>query len=188
MYKVLTFVFMMAYCPCYAQNSTGLGRIEFYLLKRHVPNVSRATSAIEDLFKIEPANLEDTAFIKDSELKLMTKTDTLRNPANNQLIQEEYWFTVPEAVVKRIYNLNIPLCCGRQFVIVVNGNVSYTGYFWNIVSSFGSDWITAFAYGNTIKILRKLPDYDDIPHLNDPRNEPLLIDCLKATKRYSTGN
>lgn len=131
MYKVLTFVFIVANCPCFAQNSAGLGRVEFYLLKRHVPNVSRATSAIKDLFKIEPADLEDTAFIKDSELKLMTKTDTVRNPANNQLIQEQYRFTVPEAVVKRIYSLNIPLCCGRQFVVVVNGNISYTGYFWN---------------------------------------------------------
>ncbi len=187
MYKVLMFVFIMAYSSGFAQNSVSSGHVEFYLLKRNVSNISRATSAVKDLFKIQRGYLADTAFIKDSEIELMTKTDTVRNPKNKKLIQEEYLFSVPEAVVKRINSLNIPLCCGRQFVVVVNGNISYTGYFWNHFSSFGCDWITAFAYGNTIKILRKLPDYDNFPQLKDPRNEPLLIDCLKATKRYSTG-
>ncbi|MBI3219869.1 MAG: hypothetical protein HYZ44_10180 [Bacteroidetes bacterium] len=148
-------------------------QIEFYLLKSVKPNkdLSKRLSAE---FSVTKLDLEDTAFIRDYEI--------VGYHISNQTLGRQS-FEVSELVTDRVKNLDIPLGSGRQFALVVNGEIVYAGYFWNLVSSWGCDGIAAFAMGNKIEILRKLPDINHAVNSNDPRRNATLFDCLKKTNR-----
>ena len=159
----------------YGQNC----KVEFYLLKNIVESID-STGMLSN-FNVTKDELEDTAFITDDEImSFFVKKYTKDNK-----ITEEHFFYVPKTVVERINELKIPLCCGRQFALLVDREIAYGGYFWNHFSSFGCNGIVAYAYDERISVQRKLPDYgseDDKDEL-DKRKKPILFDCLKSTNR-----
>jgi len=154
-------------------------KVEFYLLKRVVESVD-STGMLSN-FHVTVDDLEDTAFIKDDEITSFSiKKDTIDNK-----IRERHIFGVPKTVVERINKLEIPLCGGKQFALLVDGKIVYEGYFWNFYSSFGCNGIVATAFGESILIEKKLPDYgsEDNENKIDKRNNRALFDCLKSTNR-----
>jgi len=154
-------------------------KIEFFLLKEEVKAVDSNTSLV-NAFHIEKEGLESLPFITDDEiLSFRIKKDTF-----DSKIIEYHIFEVLENVAKRINDLNISLSEGRQFALLVNGNIVYTGYFWNLRSSFVCKHITAIAFWNQILIERMLPDFGFENEETDNRKNPILFDCLKATNRF----
>ncbi len=150
--------------------------IKIYLLR---DNSTTYTDKVMERFFVTKADLEDTAFIDDSEiLSYIIKRDT-SDIEGITAIKERHWLIVSPEIVERVTDLSIPLCCGRKFALLVDGSIAYTGYFWNYYSSFSSDWITATASGSTIYIDRKLPDYGFDPIETDPRHNSLLLNCLE---------
>jgi hypothetical protein len=157
-------------------------KVEIYLLKSVKSNLDTAIKS-SGPFSANITDLADTAFIKDYEILGYTfKRDTIKFK-DSIFIDNRQLIEVTSAVTERINNLKIPLCCGRQFALTVNGGIVNTGYFWNLVSSWGCDGITAFAHGTKIEILRKLPDYDFAIDSEDPRRNRILFECMTRTNR-----
>jgi hypothetical protein len=161
----------------FAQTITNQScKIEFYLLKSVIPNADKTTE-IRAKFDATPADLEEKAFINDADIISCTvNKDTAKAFSMS--------FKVSDSAAKRIKDLDRPLCCGKQFAVVVNGKICFTGYFWNIMSSFGCDWITAITGENSIMLIPKLPpDGSSKPDVNELRENRLLLDCLASTNR-----
>jgi hypothetical protein len=152
------------------------------LLKSVKPNID-TTKGLRAEFCVTKFDLEDTAFINDNEILgyyFRNKTTKLNDSI---IVDIKQSFEVSDKVTKRINDLKIPMGSGRQFALVVNDEIIYSGYFWNFYSSWGCNAITAFAYESKIDILRKLPDYDFAIDSNDPRRNSILFECLKKTNR-----
>ena len=139
-------------------------------------------------FNVSSSDLQETAFIKNAEiLNYSIIRDTDKSVPGKSYVREVYSFKVPAAVVKRITDLHPPLCCGVQFAVVVNGQICYAGYFWNIISSWGCQWITAFANDTSIDVLEALPPgKSSIQSPGDPLYSQQLFNCMKATNRLTT--
>ena len=185
MTRLLTLAFLLTFTKAFGQTETKQTyKLEIYLLKSVKPNLD-TTIKLRDPFSANITDLADTAFIKDNEILGYTfKRDTIKFK-DSILIYNKQMIEVTEAVTDRINNLKIPLCCGRQFALTVNDKIVYTGYFWNLVSSWGCDGITAFAHDTKIDILRKLPDYDFASDSEDPRRNSILFECLTKTNRLN---
>ncbi|MDJ1483837.1 hypothetical protein QNI16_25275 [Cytophagaceae bacterium YF14B1] len=183
MAKLLTFLLFLLVTTSFGQTDNKQNcKIEFYLLKSVKPNLD-TTSKLRGSFAVSKADLEDTAFIQDHEiLGYNFRKDTARSKGLN-FITIQQSFEVALDVTKKINSLNISLSQGRQFALVVNGTIVYSGYFWNILSSFGCDGITAVAIGTKIDISRKLPDYDSVFNSEDPIQSKVLMNCLLKTNR-----
>jgi hypothetical protein len=157
-------------------------KIEFYLLKSVKSNID-TTKTLRAQFFVDKNDLEDTAFIKDNEILGYSFRNTNVKFKDANILDTRQAFDVSTIVTKRVENLKIPLGSGRQFALVVNGTIIYSGYFWNLISSWGCDGITAFANDTKIDILRKLPDYDFAIDSEDPRRNSILFECLLKTDR-----
>ena len=173
--KVVTGILLLIFVvKGYGQNC----KIEFYLLKKEIPVVINSMD-----FHATRDDLEDTAFITNDEI---TSFSIKKNTTKDSKTVEQHFFHVSQEVVERINKLEIPLFPGKQFVLLVDGEIIYGGYFWNFFSSWGCSGIVAFAIGDKIIIERKLPDYgyeNDMEAAADRRKNPILFDCLQLTNR-----
>jgi len=158
--------------------------IEFYLLKKDIRDFD-STREMAKGFDVKIDDLCDSPFITNSEvLSFYVRKDKMKKSK----VRETHIFTVPDSVTRRINDLQIPLCCGKQFALVVDNVIVYTGYFWNRISSFGCHWINAYAYEKEILIYKRLPDYGDSKDTPDPRKSPVLFNCLLTTGRMKHDN
>jgi len=178
MKKLLSLICLLACISAHTQtHSTQSCKVEIYLLKS--PKIDTTKKhGLSGEFHVQLSDLQDTAFIKDSEIKSYTIN-------GNKQKGTVHIIKVTPLAVERIKQSGLSLASGKQFVIVANGKIAYTGYFWNYYSSFGCDWVTAYANGDSIGILRKLPDYNFKPGYYDPRENQMLFDCLKSTNRFT---
>lgn len=183
MTRLLTFILLLIFTNSYGQTENSRScKVEIYLLKSVKPNLNPAIK-LRAPFSVNITDLADTAFIKDNEiLGYSFKRDTAKFK-DSIFIDNRQMIEVTSAVTDRINNLKIPLCCGRQFALTVNSNIVYTGYFWNLVSSWACVGITAFAHDTRIDILRELPDHDFAIDFKDPKRNSILIECLTKTNR-----
>lgn len=183
MYRLFVIVFAFHNISSYAQVLAKDGcKIEIYLLSRTKPNVNSSEKRPGKFF-LTSADLIKEPLVKNDEiLSYHISKDTVTDINGSRIFEKHRMNITPDGLI-RIKDLNIPLCCGKQFAVVVNDVVVYGGYFWNYFSSFGSNWITATAIDSFIQIEKKLPDYNSIKDSNDPRKNKSLFECLKATKR-----
>jgi hypothetical protein len=183
MTRLLTLALLLIFTNAFGQTeNVQTNKIEIYLLKSIKPNLDTVLK-LRGPFLANVTDLADTAFIKNHEILGYTFKRDSAKFKDSIYIDNRHKIEVTSAVTERINNLKIPLCCGRQFALTVNGDIVYTGYFWNLVSSWGCDGITAFAYDTKIDILRKLPDYETAIDSEDPRRNSILFECLKKTNR-----
>ena len=184
--RILTFALLVFHNWAFGQNENRSDcKIEIYLLKTIKPNLD-TSKTLQSEFSVSKDDLTDTPFIRDLEIiSYVFLRDTSRGVHGQNIVEERHGFKVNSNVTKRVNNLKIPLCCGRQFAVVVNSQVAYAGYFWNLRSSFGSDWITAFSYGKYIELRKKLPDLEFPIDPNDPRKNQTLFNCLISTNRLT---
>ncbi len=183
MKKIPVLIFLLICNYAFAQSFVSQpGKVEFYLLKSTTLSID-SPGVIRRQFDVSPGELQDTAVIKDNEIISYTiRKDHFRLMGNKDTIVERFLFNISDAAANKLKALKPDLCCGIKFAVVVNRKVCFTGYFWNLFSSFACDWITVYPVGNIIDVMGKLPDtFATIP--NDPRKDRLLVACLKATNR-----
>ena len=197
---IISFLMLIFTINVYGQTC----KVEFYLLKRVIESVD--SSGKLSNFTITKDDLEDTAIITNEEIiSFSTRKDTLifirpeiwityedyiTHPFVKK-IREEFVFNVSKTVVDRINELEIPLCCGKQFALLVDNNIIYGGYFWSLLSSFGCNGIVAFAYNEEVTIQRKLLEFsyeDDIDEVTEILKNPILFYCLKSTHRMKNND
>jgi hypothetical protein len=164
----------------YAQ-SKAEKHFEFYLLKTSKPNKD-GSKELRGEFLFSEFDLDENPIIRDNEILEYVRFADTTKYQGQIFVDVRHRIKVSQSVIDRINNLNIPLCCGRQFALVLNKKIIYGGYFWNIVSSFGCNAITAFATGGYIEIRWKLPGSDQQDKA-DPRDNLKLIDGMKETGR-----
>ena len=133
--------------------------------------------------------LADTAFIKDSEIiGYEITSDNEHNIILSQTAMEKLRTkgrTPPLFSSRSKYPYHF---VNRSFAVVVNGQPIYGGWFRSAYISTTVDWIfipTPFDHDGTGKLsiekgymVGKIPD-----KYGDPRNNKLLIDCLKKSNR-----
>lgn len=180
--QLIVILLIISCCSFGQKTNNNNCKIEFYLLKTNKPNID-TTKVLRAEFLLSKFDLQEKPFIVDEEIlgyKIKKQKVKLKETYVEDIKQS---FVVTDSIIKRINDLEIPLGSGKQFALVVNGEILYSGYFWNFHSSWGCDAITAIAYDNKIEILRKLPDYDFAIDSQDPRRDSDLFDCLIKTNR-----
>lgn len=169
MKKLLFLAFILTNIVGYAQTKRHQScTVEIYLLKREVPDT--VVQGLKGPFKIKMALLLDTAFIKDAEI-------ISYRPGQAVGIK------ITPLAGERLQKLGISLSSGKQFALVVNGQIVYAGYFWNMISSFGCAWITAYAGKDFITIFKGMPASAFKSGNDNILENKALLNCLKLTNR-----
>lgn len=183
MTRISTLFLLLPFTHAFGQTeSTQACKVEIYLLKSVKPNHDTALK-LTGPFSASITDLADTAFIKDHEiLAYIFKSDTIKFK-DSFYIDNRQIIEVTSVGTERINGLHIPLCCGIQFALTVDRNIVYTGYFWNLVSSWGCQGITAFAHDTRIDIFQKLPDLDFAIDTKGTGQNSILFECLRKTNR-----
>jgi len=161
------------------RNDNSIG---FYLLKSVKPNKDDS-KGIPGEFVALQEDLADTAFIKDEDIENYFVIEDATMLDGQSAVSVRHRIHLRSIVVDRVGKLDVPICCGRQFALVVDGEIVYCGYFWNRSSSFGCRTISAVLNDSTIDIFRALPD-NNVKSEFDPRYNQKLIEALKKSGRW----
>ena len=179
----LIFILSLSYFFSYSQNKKeNTCKVEFYLLKNIIPQ----SDTINNLgaFSATPNDLEKNPFIKDYEIASYSRVSNSIKTDSTNAITERFIFKVPDSVTKRVNSLNLPPCCGRQFALLINGKICFTGYFWNRLFLFSYDSPSVIAYDSSIDIIvnpiSKYSSTDNPVSLLDY----LLTDCFNSRKKF----
>jgi hypothetical protein len=173
MKHLLTCFFFLTSACSYAQyNGKQSCKVEIYLLKTEIPDTT--VEGLKGPFAAKLSDLQDTAFIKDAEILSYSMANS-----------KAAGFKVTPTAGQKLNKEGISLSSGRQFALVANGQIVYTGYFWNSVSSFGCAWITAYISDGFIMILKGLPPDAFTRGYDHILENKLLLDCLRSTNRLT---
>ena len=174
MQRLLFIIFIFAFTLCNAQKpNVPKCKVEIYLLNKYISSLDTIHKMVKS-FTAQKEDLQDTAFIKDSEFVSYTiKRIKVENGKQRSSTREEHFIEVLNPLTEKLKNLNLALCCGKQFAFVVNGEIAYCGYFWNNVSSFAPMAVMAFGIDNQIRLQYGFKGQ------KDPRNNSILLDCFR---------
>jgi len=179
--KTLLLIFsILAYQLGFGQ-SAATCKIEVYLLKKYVKCWDSTYRTCRN-FTAPREDWQDTAFIKNEEIvgytfeKFRTKI-----PRYKKVTRRIHTIETSVSLTERVQKLNLDMI-GKQFVLVVNGEVIYGGYLMNPMSSISFMTIRAVADGNYMELA-----YNSTVD-KDPRENELLFNCLKQTNRFTYSN
>ncbi len=106
-------------------------------------------------------------------------------------------FVFTESAAKKIVNIQSSMKYGKQFVILKDGNILLTGYFWSKNSSYGSTWYCieydgtqniskrnefSFYKGNGINAMKREKIEKDMPHIGE------LVNAFEKSDRLISEN
>lgn len=84
----------------------------------------------------------------------------------------------------KLNKLNIPVCCGRHFVITVNKRPIFDGYFWCTYSSYSCGFLTVETpSSNDLKIQNGYPKEHSFGEHPDPRGDVVLLQAFRESER-----
>jgi hypothetical protein len=145
-----------------------------------LPGIDTIKKSCNNFF-VTKQDLQDTPFIRDEEIRSFS---ILKDTANAMhKLSKSYVFEVLNTAPKKINSLESPLFGGRQFAVVANKKIIYSGYFWNSKSTLKWNWIMAYANENWIIVQHKWPIDENVIEQDDERSNPFLLECLKKTGR-----
>lgn len=174
LYKKLQLYFLLL-LGCFSAhsqtNSKQSCKIEIYLLKTVIPDTT--VQGLKGPFAVKLSDLQDTAFIKDPEILSYT------------IGVGKAGFRIKPGAGQRLNKEGISLSSGRQFAVVANGQVVYTGYFWNWISSWGCGWVNAYLANEYILISKGMPGDVFKPGHDHILENKQLLDCLRSTNRLT---
>lgn len=182
MFKPFLIFFLLLSQISFSQKTdVGDCRIEIYLLKKHYPLYDTVTKKMIP-FIPTPEDLEDTAFIKNSELISYTiKKYSIKNKGQKRYTKQDHVAEFQYSLDQRMEQLNLSVKLAKQFALVVNGQIVYGGRFlykYTSVSPFG---VNAFVNQNEINFQYGFKG-------QDPRTNKKILDCLRTTKRLTIIN
>lgn len=159
------------------QTKTHQCNVEFYLLKRRVPNIDNGNKYARE-FKVNKEDLEDSAFLTTFDINSYS-IELFRDLLHDSTkIVLGHKFNLTRSGINKMEKVTIPLSTGRQFALVVNKQVIYVGYFWSIISSFYCDWITAVYWKEEFAIYIDLSRSKNMGiNKNTKLTELPLFDC-----------
>jgi hypothetical protein len=148
-------ILLISILTCTLTRADGQG-LEIYLIKHDLPDLTKehSDSFCYYCFKPTKQDLFDSAFIKQIDIEYFDW--------ENQSIK------LNESGLKKINTLDIPLQ-GLPVAISIDKRPIYGFWLWNVVSSFGCDWVYAYPelgfkieFGLPIGYAKGLdPRYDD---------------------------
>ena len=125
------------------------------------------------------SDLEDTAFIKNSELVSYTiEKYSMNNKGSKRHSKQIHVAEYGISVEKRMEMLNLPVRQVRQFALVINGQIVYGGCFIDKHVSLAPLGVNAFVSQNEISFQYGFKESDTL-------NSRQLIECLKKTNRLT---
>ena len=181
MKTILTVIYFALYISSWGQTPQKENcKVEIYLLNKVLPGIDTIKKSCNEFFT-KKQDLQDTPFIRDEEiLSFSIRVDT----TNAKLkLSKSYVFQVLNTAPKKINSLEIPLFGGRQFAVIANKKIIYSGYFWNSKSTLKWNWIMAYADENWIIVEHTWPAEENVIEQDDKRSNPFLLECLKKTGR-----
>ncbi len=179
MFKPFLIFFLLLSQISFSQKTdVGDCRIEIYLLKKRYPSYDTVT---KKMIPFTPTfeDLEDTAFIKNSELVTYTITKySIKNKGQKRYAKQVHVAEFQYSLDQRMERLNLSVRLAKQFALVVNGQIVYGGHFLNKYVSVSPFGVNAFVNQNEIAFQYGFKG-------QDPRTNKQFLDCLRNTKRLT---
>ena len=182
MFKPFLIFFLLLSQISFSQK-TDLGdcRIEIYLLKKRYPLYDTVTNKMIP-FTPSLKDLEDTAFIKNSELASYTiRKYSIKNKGQKRYTKQDHVAEFQNNLDQRMERLDLSVKLSKQFALVVNGQIIYGGHFLYKYASVNPFGVNAFVNQNEINFQYGFKG-------QDPRTNKQLLDCLRNTKRLKNIN
>ncbi|MBK8521455.1 MAG: hypothetical protein IPL54_11505 [Chitinophagaceae bacterium] len=156
-------------------------RIEIYLLKKSYPLYDTVTKKMIP-FTPTLEDLEDTAFIKNSELvSYAVRKYSIKNKGQKRYRKQDHVAEFQYSLDQRMERLNLSVKLAKQFALVVNGQIVYGGHFLYKNVSVNPFGVNAFVNQNEINFQYGFKG-------QDPRTNKKILDCLRTTKRLTNIN
>ncbi|MGG7663124.1 hypothetical protein [Dyadobacter sp. BHUBP1] len=149
--------------------SVAKWEVEIYLLDSSILEAERSQSRIDHWA---------LPFITNSEILgyQMVQSYPNREPV--------YSIVFNDIARDRLRELDIPVCCGRHFVIAVDKKPVLDGYFWSTYSSYSCDFLVIEVSSlNIFEIRNGYPKEHSFGNLPDPRRNRRLLQAFQKTKR-----
>ncbi len=156
-------------------------KIEIYLVEK---GKNDSTKECRYCFWPTVKDLADSAFIKDNEI------------VGYEITNDQHYLLLSKSALQRLRMLNKSSSSSasfttRSFAVVINGEPIYGGWFRNGYLDTPVDWIvipTPFDKDSTGKLsINKGYMFGKISDkYGDPRNNTLLMDCLKKSNRLKS--
>lgn len=169
----------LLYCIAHGQHNSGC-RIDIFLVKNYI-NCWDSSSKKITPFTVALDDLEEKAFIRDEEITSYTFKKFKQKVGKwKKVTAKLHSFHTAVSLNGRIDSLHLSLFgCAKQFAIVCNGEIIYSG----CLNSHLSSWAppTVFATGRDNEFtLNFWPGGGG----SDPRENQKLINCLRKTGRF----
>lgn len=161
--------------------SIGQCKIEFYVVKESVGRISDKKA------NITTADLEDSAFITDEEIKMYSiEKSKMKLRGGKRAIHLNHVVKTTIDFTGKLDNLALQRGGSKKFALVVNNEILYWGYLSSILSSIVAD---SKIEGKVSQSEMHLTYYTSKPKVNkDPRKNERLFACLKESNRYEFTN
>jgi len=174
--KLIIVGFILLGQPVFGQRkNTGNCKIEIYLLNKRINGID-SIYKMSGEFKVTKEDLQDTPFIKNSEII----SYTIRKFKEKKRKIEHHHILLSSSVNEKIKALGeISLCCGLKYALVVNDSIAYGGYFWNPISSWGANAIISYLHPGNLSFVYMYKKKNK----KDPRYNVKLMECLKKSQR-----
>jgi len=178
MIKYLITFFLFYWNPLLAQTKdSGACKVEIYLLKNSIQGSDTIRKKDKALIPLKE-DLADTPFIKDEEFISYTIIIAkIKDKGRKRYFRYRHRIEVRNPLDARIEQLDLPVKLGKQFALVINGEIIYGGYIlWRYGSAVPPYGICASAFENKIHI--QCVESGEIPKnkLKD------LMDCFRRSK------
>lgn len=177
-------LFLSLTCSAFFAQTNSDCRIDIYLVKKFIPCWDSTSKKIVP-FTVTLNNLQDTPFIKNEEIVSYTfKKFRQKQRKGRTVTAKLHTLQTSSSLNERIESLHLSLFgCAKQFAIVCNGSIVYSGCLNNHLSS----WVppTVFAAGRDNELTLNL--WLSVAP-NDPRENQTLFNCLKKSGRFKFMN
>ena len=179
----LTLFMGLTWNAVFAQTTSDC-RVDIYLVKKFIPCWDSTSKRIMP-FTVTLNDLQDTAFIKNEEIISYTFKKFKQKVRKGRKVSVKlHSIQTSSSLNKRIDSLHLSLFgCAKQFAIVCDGSIVYSGCLNNRLSS----WVppTVFATGRDNELTLNL--WLSVAP-NDPRENQTLFNCLKKSGRFKFMN
>lgn len=149
--------------------SVAKWKVEVYLLDSSMSDI--------ELCRKDIINHSSLPFITDGEiLGYQIGSYPNREPV--------YSVVFSDTARNKLRKLDIPVCCGRHFVIAVDKKPILDGYFWTPYSSYSCDFlIVEISSLNNFEIRNGYPKEHSFGDLPDLRRDHMLLRAFRETNR-----
>jgi hypothetical protein len=124
------------------------------------------------------AKTTNNILVSDTEInRFEKKIDTSFITNSEYIYKTTLQIVLKDKAVSRLSNLDIPLSCGIPVGVYINEKEEFRFSLWNIISSFGSETITANLWGNKLVLQNQLPNNAD-SSINFLMKNNVFLNCL----------